>query len=221
MAAMAAPCQKPRCTRTTLPACLASGRALRRNIGAMNTNTPKRVEHQHTDKGYVPVYTTAVVEQPWASYSATDHEVWATLFKRQREILVGRASDEFLRAQDAMGMTPGRDPEVRRPQPRAARGHRLGADRRRGPAAGTDVLRPPRQPPLPGDLVDPQARAARLPGRARPVPRPVRPRAAADEPGVRRLHAGLRPRRGQGARRSARRRWSTSRACTGTRSSSA
>jgi phenylalanine-4-hydroxylase len=71
---------------------------------------PKRVEHQLTDKGYVPVYTTAVVEQPWADYSATDHEVWATLFARQRDILVGRASDEFLHQQAAMGMTPDRIP---------------------------------------------------------------------------------------------------------------
>ena len=30
----------------------------------MNPATPQRVEHQLTDKGYVPVYTTAVVEQP-------------------------------------------------------------------------------------------------------------------------------------------------------------
>ena len=73
--------------------------------------TPKRVEHQLTDKGYVPVYTTAVVEQPWASYSEQDHAVWATLFRRQREILVGRASDEFLRQQEAMGMTPDRIPK--------------------------------------------------------------------------------------------------------------
>ena len=77
----------------------------------MNLNTPNRVEHQLTDKGYVPVYTTAVVEQPWATYSSTDHEVWATLFKRQREVLVGRASDEFLRTQAAMGMTPDRIPK--------------------------------------------------------------------------------------------------------------
>ena len=33
---------------------------------------PQRVEHQLTDKGYVPVYTTAVVEQPWADYRAID-----------------------------------------------------------------------------------------------------------------------------------------------------
>ncbi|HEX5694378.1 MAG TPA: phenylalanine 4-monooxygenase, partial [Arenimonas sp.] len=50
-------------------------------------NQPKRVEHQLTDKGYVPVYTTAVVEQPWGDYTATDHAVWAQLFRRQREIL--------------------------------------------------------------------------------------------------------------------------------------
>jgi phenylalanine-4-hydroxylase len=77
----------------------------------MNLNTPNRVEHQLTDKGYVPVYTTAVIEQPWATYSSTDHEVWATLFERQREVLVGRASDEFLRTQGAMGMTPDRIPK--------------------------------------------------------------------------------------------------------------
>ena len=69
-------------------------------------NTPRRVEHQQTDKGYVPVYTTAVVEQPWDSYSADDHHVWAQLFSRQRKLLVGRASEEFLQAQDAMGMSP-------------------------------------------------------------------------------------------------------------------
>lgn len=67
---------------------------------------PRRVEHQQTDKGYVPVYTTAVVAQPWDSYSVDDHATWGTLYQRQRELLVGRACDEFLQAQDAMGMSP-------------------------------------------------------------------------------------------------------------------
>ena len=67
---------------------------------------PKRVEHQLTDKGYVPVYTTAVVEQPWQDYGAADHATWGTLYRRQRELLAGRACDEFLAAQDAMGMAP-------------------------------------------------------------------------------------------------------------------
>ena len=67
---------------------------------------PRRVEHQQTDKGYVPVYTTSVVEQPWDDYKPEDHATWGTLYQRQRELLVGRASDEFLQAQDEMGMTP-------------------------------------------------------------------------------------------------------------------
>ena len=65
---------------------------------------PRRVEHQQTDKGCVPVYTTAVVEQPWDSYSADDHRTWGILYTRQRGLLAGRACEEFLRAQDAMGM---------------------------------------------------------------------------------------------------------------------
>jgi phenylalanine-4-hydroxylase len=73
--------------------------------------TPQRLENQLTDKGYVPVYTTAVVEQPWDSYTATDHEVWATLFKRQRELLKGRACDEFIQSQEAMGMGAGAIPK--------------------------------------------------------------------------------------------------------------
>ena len=56
---------------------------------------PRRVEHQYTDKGYVPVYTTAVVEQPWAEYTDTEHQTWATLFERQMALLPGRACDEF------------------------------------------------------------------------------------------------------------------------------
>lgn len=72
---------------------------------------PERVEHQMTDKGYVPIYTTAVVEQPWADYTETDHQVWATLFERQRQLLVGRASEEFMRSKRAMGMTADRIPK--------------------------------------------------------------------------------------------------------------
>lgn len=75
-----------------------------------DATTPPRADHQLTDKGYVPVYTTAVVEQPWDRYTETDHEVWATLYARQQELLVGRASDEFLTAQQAMGMSANRIP---------------------------------------------------------------------------------------------------------------
>lgn len=72
---------------------------------------PRRLENVQTDRGSVPVYATGTVEQPWDSYSAADHEVWRRLYARQREILPGRACDAFLRAQDAMGMTPDRIPK--------------------------------------------------------------------------------------------------------------
>ena len=75
----------------------------------MSETTPRRVEYKpaegmQTDKGYVPVYTTTVVEQPWQDYSADDHATWGALYQRQRDLLVGRACDEFLQAQDTMGM---------------------------------------------------------------------------------------------------------------------
>ena len=72
---------------------------------------PRRVEHQQTDKGSVPVYTTAVVEQPWASYAHEDHATWAALFERQQNVLVGRACDEFLVNQRRLGMTPDTIPK--------------------------------------------------------------------------------------------------------------
>jgi phenylalanine-4-hydroxylase len=73
-------------------------------------NQPRRVENMMTDKGSVPVYTTAVIEQPWADYTAADHQTWGTLYTRQRELLVGRACEEFLQAQDDMGMDAARIP---------------------------------------------------------------------------------------------------------------
>jgi phenylalanine-4-hydroxylase len=72
----------------------------------MNSTAPRRVEHQQTDKGYVPVYTTSVIEQPWSSYTRADHATWATLFERQRVILERRACREFIDNQHRFGMTP-------------------------------------------------------------------------------------------------------------------
>lgn len=74
-------------------------------------STPRRVENIVTDKGKVPVYATGVVQQPWDDYSAVDHQVWQQLYRRQREVLQGRACDAFLQAQDAMGMTPDHIPK--------------------------------------------------------------------------------------------------------------
>lgn len=77
---------------------------LRRTLQRMQK--PQRLENLVTDKGKVPVYATGTIEQPWHDYTADDHAVWRQLFERQRAILIGRACDEFLQAQDAMGMSP-------------------------------------------------------------------------------------------------------------------
>ena len=71
---------------------------------------PARLENIVTDKGKVPVYATGIIEQPWDDYSAEDHGVWKALYQRQRDLLIGRAADEFLQAQDAMGMSPDQIP---------------------------------------------------------------------------------------------------------------
>jgi phenylalanine-4-hydroxylase len=77
----------------------------------MQTSTPRKVEHQQTDRGYIPVYATGVVEQPWADYSRTDHEVWDALFRRQRELLPGRACREFLDGVERFGLGAGGIPK--------------------------------------------------------------------------------------------------------------
>lgn len=69
--------------------------------------TPRRVEHQQTDRGYVPVYATGTVEQPWASYSKTDHEVWDTLYRRQKALLPAYACKEFLEGVERFGFGEG------------------------------------------------------------------------------------------------------------------
>ncbi len=71
---------------------------------------PRRIEHQQTDRGYVPVYATGVVEQPWDSYSTTDHSTWAALFKRQSDLLPQRACREFLENIAQLGMNPNAIP---------------------------------------------------------------------------------------------------------------
>ena len=74
-------------------------------------DTPRKVEHEQTDVGYVPVYATGVVEQPWAKYSRAEHDVWDTLFKRQRDMLPGRACKEFLDGVERFGLGDGGIPK--------------------------------------------------------------------------------------------------------------
>ena len=74
-------------------------------------DTPRKVEHRQTDLGYVPVYATGVVAQPWADYTPGEHEVWDPLFARQRALLPGRACREFLDGVERFGLGAGGIPK--------------------------------------------------------------------------------------------------------------
>src|SRR5579875_1382344 len=69
--------------------------------------------------------------------------------------------------------------------------HRMAHRRGARPCSRRDLFRPSRPAPLPFNLLHPAPRSARLPAGARRLPRHLRPCADADEPGFRRLHAGL------------------------------
>lgn len=71
----------------------------------LSMKTPRRVEHELTDKGYVPMYTTEVVEQAWESYTPEDHQTWAILFQRQTDLLENRACAEFLENRQRLKMS--------------------------------------------------------------------------------------------------------------------
>lgn len=52
------------------------------------------------------------IDQDWASYSHAEHDRWDRLFRRQREILKGRACDEALHAMDALELSPSGIPDM-------------------------------------------------------------------------------------------------------------
>ena len=142
------------------------------------------------------------IDQEWASYSAAEHDRWDRLFSRSQAILKDRACDEFLAAMDTLKLSEAGIPDMARLSDRleTITGWRVVPVA--GPRARRDVLRPSGQPPVSGRRLHPPGSADGLSGGAGHLPRRVRPRAAAREPGVRRFHAGLR--QGRPARADAR-----------------
>lgn len=55
-----------------------------------------------------------VIDQGWDSYTAADHAIWATLYRRQSAMLSGRACQPFLDGLAALGMSSDRIPDFRR-----------------------------------------------------------------------------------------------------------
>ena len=129
-----------------------------------------------------------------------DHAVWKQLYARQSALLRGRACDAFVAGLGKIDLPADRVPSF------------ADVNRQLKPATGWQIVA------VPG-LVPDRVFFEHLANRRFPVTwwmrrpdqldylqepdcfRPVRPRAAADRPGVRRLHAGVRPHRARGRRR--------------------
>ena len=94
----------------------------------MTQARPKRLEHQQTERGLVPVYAKGTVEQPYATYSEEDHDIWGELFLRQEQVLATRACDEWLRAKSDLGLNSDRLPRFE------------DLNRKLGPATGWQVV---------------------------------------------------------------------------------
>lgn len=52
------------------------------------------------------------IRQQWGAYTAIDHQVWATLYRRRMATLRGTASRLFLEGVDAIGLREDRVPEL-------------------------------------------------------------------------------------------------------------
>jgi phenylalanine-4-hydroxylase len=48
-----------------------------------------------------------VIDQNWAAYTADEHAVWDFLYRRQRELLVGRADDALIAGHEALNLNRG------------------------------------------------------------------------------------------------------------------
>ena len=53
------------------------------------------------------------IDQRWSAYTADEHEVWRTLFKRQTELLPGRACDTFIEGMKALPLSEHQIPDFR------------------------------------------------------------------------------------------------------------
>jgi len=54
------------------------------------------------------------IDQGWERYTQAEHDVWITLYERQRALLPGRAADPFLRGLDALDLHRAGIPDFRR-----------------------------------------------------------------------------------------------------------
>ena len=58
-------------------------------------------------------YTPYILDQNWSAYTAEDHGTWNILYNRQRDVLRGRACNEFIDNLDRLGIDDTKIPDFR------------------------------------------------------------------------------------------------------------
>lgn len=58
-------------------------------------------------------YSGYIVDQGWKNYTPEEHETWRILYRRQREVLPGRAAPEFLKYLDVLGIDDAQIPNFK------------------------------------------------------------------------------------------------------------
>lgn len=63
--------------------------------------------------GQVDDYERYIIDQGWDQYTKEDHETWSILYKRQMEILPGRACDAFMENMGKLGISDREIPDFK------------------------------------------------------------------------------------------------------------
>lgn len=70
--------------------------------------------HTHPKNRYKNAKRAAdwTIDQDWQSYTAEEHDRWDRLFRRQKDVLPGRACKAFLKAMDTLELSPSGIPDM-------------------------------------------------------------------------------------------------------------
>lgn len=74
----------------------------------------QQVKHGLAGGGDAPERADWTIDQGWNNYTPAEHAVWKTLFERQTKLLPGRACDEFVDGMKKLPIGPEQIPDFRR-----------------------------------------------------------------------------------------------------------
>ncbi len=101
-------------------------------------------------------------EIPYPNYSEDEHEIWKILYARQRELIPGRACQEYIDGLGMLGLPEDRVPALRDVSAVLEKATNWKLTRSPGLSARKGFLRAPRAPGVSGDRLRAPAQRARL-----------------------------------------------------------